>query len=83
VEESQVVLEWQAKARAEGGAAGQAEALRAKMLHLVRSRFGVEPPADLVAAVQAQADPVTLDRWFDLALDSPSLEAFRAAVGLP
>jgi hypothetical protein len=87
VEVSQVVLEWQAQARAAGRAEGlvegRAEALRAKTLRLLQAHFPEGLPADLTAALEAQQDPAVLDRWFDAALAARTLADVRAALGLP
>jgi hypothetical protein len=82
VEESQIVLEWQAKARAEGEARGRLEVLRSKLLQVVRLRLKIEPPAEIVTAVQAQNDPQVLSRWFDQTLLATSLEEVQTALGL-
>jgi len=58
-----------AKGRAEGEAKGKAEAL----MRLLERRFGPIPD-DLHSQV-AGADLVTLDRWFDRALDASALDA--------
>jgi hypothetical protein len=83
MEVSQVVLEWQAQALARGRAEGLALARREDMLRILRTRFKMEVPADLAAAVQAQTDPAVLDRWFDVALTEDSMAKVRAAWGLP
>lgn len=56
-----------------GRAEGRAEGLAASLLHLLRRRFGAVP-----AAVQeriGQADPASVEAWFDRAVDAPSLGA--------
>jgi hypothetical protein len=86
--------EGEARGRAEGEARGRAEGEargRAQMLELVRSlllaeirtRLQLEPPAELVAAVEAQNDPEVLRRWFCQAMQLTTLEEVRAAIGLP
>jgi hypothetical protein len=67
--ESQVANEW------------RAEGLRKGLLKILLSRFHVLIPADLMSAINAQADPTELDRWMDTAFATPSLEEFRAAIG--
>jgi hypothetical protein len=93
VEESMVVKEWQEQALAKGLARGLAQGLaegqsigavtatRAKLVRLMEKRFGPSLPADLVAAVNAQTDLATLDRWFDDAI-TVGLAELRTAVGL-
>ncbi len=86
MEVSQVVLEWQAQARAEGEARGRAEALpvvRRNLLRALEVRLQVTPPADVVPAVESQGDPATLGRWFQAALAANSTEEVRAAFNLP
>lgn len=39
-------------------------------------------PDDLIAVIESTTDMDKLDRWFDVALLTDSLEAFRAAVNL-
>lgn len=98
VEGSQIVQEWQAKARAEGEASGRAEgeargraegeargrteALRAKLLQVIRLHLKTEPPADMTAMVQTQIDPETLSQWFDQALVAGNRDELRKALGL-
>jgi hypothetical protein len=86
VEISQVVEQWRAEGRAmgwaEGRAEGRAEAVRANLLRVLEVRFPSGVPADLVAAVNAQKDPATLDRWFDRALTANNLDEVRTAFGL-
>ena len=74
--ESQVVSKW----RAEGQAEGESKAMRSALLRLLRVRFPVELPGDLVAKVEAMTDLDELNRWFDAALTATTLEEFRAAV---
>jgi hypothetical protein len=79
VEVSQVVLEWQEKARL----AGRAEASRENLLQLVQAKFPGESLADIEAAVAAQKDLAVLGRWFKAALAAKTLAEVRAAFGLP
>jgi hypothetical protein len=85
MEVSQVVLEWQAQARAEEMARGQAAALklqRAQLLRLLEVHLKSPLPADLVAIVQRQSDLTVLARWFDKALEATTPVEVRAALGL-
>jgi len=89
VEVSQVVLEWQAQARAEGREEGRAEEraetlklLRERLLRLLRKKAQAELPADLVAVVQGQTDPTLLGNWLDCTIDASSVEELRSAFGL-
>ncbi len=54
---------------AEGKAKGKAEAL----MRLLDRRFG--PVPDTLRSQVAVADLVTLDRWFDRALDASTVDA--------
>jgi hypothetical protein len=94
MEVSKVITEWQqqalargrAEGRVEGLAEGRAEVLpvlRAKLLRAIQVRLNVPPPPDLIAAVEAQSDPATLDRWFDAALSANTLAEVRSAFNLP
>jgi hypothetical protein len=74
VEISQVVEQWRAE--------GRVEALQAKLLRVLEVRFPAAVPAELVAAVNAQKDPATLDAWFDRALTAGTLDEVRSAFGL-
>ncbi|HTU20396.1 MAG TPA: hypothetical protein VMG10_20195 [Gemmataceae bacterium] len=89
VEVSQVVLEWQAQARAEGREEGRAEEraemlklLRERLLRLLQKKAQAELPADLVAVVQGQTDPTVLGNWLDCTIDASSVEELRSAFGL-
>ncbi|MBL8793521.1 MAG: hypothetical protein JNM56_06435 [Planctomycetia bacterium] len=70
--ESQVVNRWKAEGKAEGAAT--------MLVQLLRKKFRVEPPADLVAAIAACQDPRQLAQWQDAALDAATLEDFRRVV---
>ena len=61
--ESTVVAEWKAEGRAEGRAEGIAQAKRSDLLLVLGQKFGAAVPADLAAAVAAQADIEVLSRW--------------------
>jgi hypothetical protein len=80
VQESQIVREWQAEARAKGRQEGRQETLRDNLLKLLAVRSSGAVPADVLAAVQAQTDADRLSQWFDLLLAGATLEQFRAAL---
>ena len=71
-----------AQGEATGRAEGKAEARRADLLRLLELRFSGPVTAEVTAAIEAQADPERLARWFDAAATAPSWEAFRAASGI-
>jgi hypothetical protein len=54
--------------------------LRESVLRVLRGKFGEPLPADLSAAVAAQADAGELARWLDLAVAAATPEQFLAAV---
>ncbi len=72
VERISIVEEWKAKARR--------EEKRTDLLKVLRSRFRTEVPADLKQVIEQEADLEVLSRWFDAALEQPSLEAFRGTI---
>ncbi len=74
--ESQQVLEW----IAEGGVKGEVKGMRNALVRYLEKYFPPGPPPDLLARIQASADPGQLARWFDIAMNAPSLEAFRQAI---
>jgi hypothetical protein len=76
MKESTVVAEWKAEARAEG----IAETKRGDLIQLLELKFGSAVPADLVAAIEAQADIDVLSHWFKAAFKAESLDAFRKAM---
>ncbi len=82
--ESQVVNRWKAEGKteglAEGEAKGKVEGAAGMLVQLLRKKFRVEPPADLVAVIEACQDPRQLAQWQDAALDAATLEDFRRAV---
>jgi hypothetical protein len=69
--ESQIVREWKAEGRLEGE--------RDSLLRLLRGRFPPEVPADLAQSIAQTTDLEELRRWFDVAMTTPSLDAFRTA----
>lgn len=79
MKQSEQVLEWQAEARKEG----EVDRLRAVVLRAMELRYRTAVPPDLAAVVRGMADLDELSRWFDATQTCDSLEAFRAAVGLP
>ena len=59
------------------------ESLRANeaaLLLVLRQKFPAPIPADLVAAIEAQADVDVLSQWLTTAVVAGSLEAFRTAI---
>jgi len=77
MKESQIVKEWEDKARAEGEARGKAELL----LKILEKRFKAVPD-DLRAAILAQQDAQRLTVWADIAFAVRSLRRFRDQAGL-
>jgi predicted transposase YdaD len=69
--------QWKAEGIAEGLAQGEAKGLvRGKaesLLRLLAHRFG--PVSETLRRQVSTADPEVLDRWFDRAIDAPSLDA--------
>jgi hypothetical protein len=82
--ESTVVAEWKAEGRAEGIAEGVARGVaqgeRRALLLVLGQKFNAPVPADLEAAIEAQADVDVLSRWLITAVAAGSLEAFRSAI---
>jgi hypothetical protein len=76
METSDVVMEWQAEARAEG----DLRTRRADLLRILERRYKTPAPADILQAVQATTDLDVLARWLDAALDAGSYDEFRAAL---
>lgn len=74
--QSQQVLEWQAEARKEGEAHGQAKSI----LRLLERRIGAAVPANLAAQVRAVTDPAILDHWFDVADSVTTFKEFRRRI---
>ena len=64
--------QWKAEGKAEGRAEGIAEGKAGALMRLLERRFGFIP--DTTRSLVAGADLVTLDRWFDRALDATALE---------
>lgn len=77
VEESQVVLQWQAQAREQGLQQGFRDAL----LLLLQERFPAPLPADLLERIQKETGSGEIRRWLALAAKASSLEQFQAALG--
>jgi hypothetical protein len=72
--ESRQVLEWMAM----GEIKGEIKLL----LRVLTELFPPGVPADLETAIRATTSEPQLETWLDVALKSPSLEAFRQAAGL-
>jgi hypothetical protein len=99
MKQSQQVLEWQAEARKEGRIEGHKEGrieghkegrkegevsrLRSVVLRALELRTHAPVPPDLAEAVAGLNDLDELARWFEATQTAESLDAFRAAVGLP
>jgi hypothetical protein len=83
VEVSQVVLEWQRQARAEGEARGRVQGVRDITLRLLQKHLKSAALIDVVATVEGQSDPAVLERWLDAALTAQTWAEVRAAFGLP
>ena len=77
--QSQIVAGMASGRRAAGEALRMS--LRQNYCSALQVRFGPELPVDLQQAVEGQNDQATLDRWFDLALTTASLDQYRTAVG--
>ena len=80
--QSQQVLEWQREAAREAANEANLNRTRTLLLRALELEFGSPVPPDLAAAVNQLEDINELDRWFDVAHTTSSLDAFRAAVGL-
>ena len=83
MEVSQVVLEWQRQARAEGEARGRVQGVRDITLRLLQKHLKSAALIDVVATVEGQSDPAVLERWLDAALTAQTWAEVRAAFGLP
>jgi hypothetical protein len=84
VQVSQQVLEWQAEARQEAWQEGWLEGnilqCRVMLIRLLEARFGSPVAANLASEITVQRDLAVLDRWFDSAVNVPSLDAFCATL---
>ena len=76
MKESQLVKEWEDKARREGEAKGKAEAL----LQFLTRRFKAVPDDLRTAILAAPEDRLTA--WLDIAFAARSLRRFRDQAGL-
>jgi predicted transposase YdaD len=65
--------EWIAEGKAEGKAEGLQEGQARTLLRLLERRFG--PVSDAIRTQVTAADLNTLERWFDRAIDAPTLDA--------
>jgi hypothetical protein len=61
---------------------GQMRTSRTYVQLVLRTRLGHDLPGELIAAIEQQTDPATLDHWFKRALTITSLDEARAALGL-
>ena len=64
----------------EGLQKGEIVKAHADLMRILEFRFGSSIPKDLTTEIAAQRDLDVLDRWLDVALASPDLDAFRAAL---
>lgn len=84
MKESQIVKEWEDKARREGEARGKvegkAEGKAESLLQVLQKRFK-KVPDDLRAAIVA-AEESRFTGWLDIALGARSLRRFREQAGL-
>ena len=74
--ESQQVLEW----IAEGEVKGEVKGTRNALVRYLEKHFPPGPPPDLLARIQSSTDPGQLAHWFEIAMSSPTLEAFQQAI---
>jgi hypothetical protein len=84
LEQSTLVLEWEAKAEQRGLQRGlqrgRAEGKVEDLLHLLEKRFGKKVPAALATKIQQTTDLDQLNTWFDAAITIGSLQEFRQLV---
>ena len=81
VTESKQVLEWMAQGEDKGRREGEARGETRGVIRLLEKRFS-GLPTDLVKAIQTGEDLLRIRSWFDLALQTASLEEFRQQTGL-
>jgi hypothetical protein len=62
--------------------AAELKGRRESLLRVLQVRFTRDVPGPMLERIRTQSDTDELQRWFDLALTSPSLADFRAAVGI-
>jgi hypothetical protein len=72
MKDSQIVKQWEDRARAEGEVRGEAEML----LHILEKKFK-QVPKDLQDAIFTTNDKERLYNWADLAVSARSLKSFR------
>jgi hypothetical protein len=95
VEQIDIVRRWKESARREGREQGLREGeeagvqlgrlqeLRSGLLKLLRAKFPSEQLADMVHAIEQQAGPDLLSRWFDAVLIAATIEEVRTAIQPP
>jgi hypothetical protein len=76
VNESSVLRE----ARQEGGREADVKRSRDLLIRVLRSHFPGEVTPAVQQRIEVQNDPTELSRWFDLALEAGSIEAFEAKI---
>ena len=80
MQESQLVKEWEDKARREGEARGKAEGKAEALLLFLQKRFKTVPDDLRTAILAASEDRLTA--WLDLAFAARSLRRFRTRAGV-
>jgi hypothetical protein len=78
MQESQVIRGWINRGKEQGNV----ERGRADVLRLIRKRLADPVPEALRLAVEGTNDLVTLERWFDAAIEAKTLADLRAAMKL-
>jgi hypothetical protein len=73
IQESTLVAEWKAAARAQGQ--------QRSLIQVLAEKFNVPVPPEVVQVIEAQTDPEVLSRWLSHAISAASLDAFRNAIG--
>lgn len=80
--ESQQVQEWMAMGEARGEARGEIKGEIKLLLGVLAALSPSGVPADLETKIRTTTGEEQVLTWFDAALKSPSLEAFRQATSL-
>jgi hypothetical protein len=77
--ESQYIKKWELV----GEDRGELRRARLYLLEAVKLRLEDPVPEAIRLAIEGTSDLPTLDRWFDAALDSSTIEELRQAMNLP